>query len=134
MPGAIMRNRTIFAIAAMLCVSSEAMAQRYYSRVKIGGAGSAPSSATPATPPTPVCGALASGKFIGGTVTLGSAGSLNDAQTMCNAARSARGPGSCSYVGSNVYSDFRKVYWGSSIETITFVGSGSSQIYAASCS
>lgn len=94
------------AMVGPVVVSPDVQAQTYHAREVLKGVGSPPSG--------PTCKAFQRSMHPNGSlVALGTTKDRTQAVSMCNAARVSRGPGSCTWVEVQGYSDSDRVSWSS---------------------
>lgn len=111
--------------AAVLLTGSGAQAQRYYARERVGIPGQ------PDVAPVAKCGPLVKGMLSADPVTkIGSAATSSAAQSVCDAARPARGAGSCTWIAVQGYSDSNFVYWSPVVAPTPWTRN---EIWAARC-
>ena len=113
------------AMVGAVAASSNVQAQNYYAREMLKGVGSPPSG--------PTCKAFQrSGYPNGSLVPLGTTKDRTQAVGMCNSARVSRGPGSCTWVEVQGYSDSDRVSW-SSATTLRAHPNPSLAVWGAVC-
>lgn len=120
----------IAALVVAVAMAPSADAQTYVGRERLKGL--KPAAAAPVR-----CGTLTVNRYAagnnGGATHQDGVTTQAAAQASCEAARSARGPGTCSWVNGGPYSDANRVYYNTAVQATGPLGSAG-LLWATVCS